>query len=70
MIPTYTTLLLTCCMCSLQKEEPKPEPPKEPEVKPSGEQSADGVPPEGASEPSKVDIEEVDSQDTSQPMDS
>jgi hypothetical protein len=52
-----------------QKEEPKPEVPKEPEATATGEQSANGVPPEGASEPSKVDIEEVDP-DSSQPMDS
>ena len=52
----------------VQKEEPKKEeaPPAEPEVKASGQQSTNGVPPEGAAEPSSVDIEEV--QETA-PMD-
>lgn len=52
-----------------QKEEPKPEMPAEPEATATGEQSSNGVPPEGASEPSKVDIEEVDPE-SSTPMDS
>ncbi len=47
----------------MQKEEPKEEAPPKDEVKGSGEE-ANGVPKEGASEPSAVDIEEV-----SEPMD-
>jgi hypothetical protein len=43
--------------------------PAEPEATATGEQSTNGVPPEGASEPSKVDIEEVDPE-SSTPMDS
>ena len=43
--------------------------PAEPEAMATGEQSSNGVPPEGASEPSKVDIEEVDPE-SSTPMDS
>jgi heat shock protein 4 len=46
-----------------KKEEPKPEAPKEAEVKGSGE-APNNVPAEGAAEPSAVDIEEV-----SEPMD-
>ncbi len=40
-------------------------------MKPSGEESAAGVPPEGTAEPSSVDIEEVkeDSPEVSEPMD-
>lgn len=66
---TYDDSMLTCIAVNAQKEEPKPEMPAEPEATATGEQSTNGVPPEGASEPSKVDIEEVDPE-SSTPMDS
>lgn len=56
-----------------QKEEPKKEAqpaPAEPSAKGTGEPTQEAVPEEGASVPSKVDIEEVATDDIPAPMDS